>query len=59
MNLFTPSLTGTEGSWIAEKKKIVRTPKAIAAELCKEFMPASNNSMTGLFTNASLNNAIL
>ena len=21
MNLFTPSLTGTEGSWIAEKKK--------------------------------------
>jgi hypothetical protein len=22
MNLFTPSLTGTEGSWIAEKKKM-------------------------------------
>lgn len=40
MNLFTPSLTGTEGSWIAEKKKNVSMQKRNGAALCKRIHAA-------------------
>jgi hypothetical protein len=54
MNLFTLSLTGAEGSWIAEKKKNRQNTKTVKGKQCaKEFVPLSNNSMTGMFTDAN------
>lgn len=37
MNLFTPLLTGTEGSWIAERKKNRQNTKKCAVALHKRI----------------------